>query len=197
MPTSHTRYPSRDSVQSKSLALASIPTIVVDSTTSHQSSPTASPVVSYCDLTNERLTAISPVSFGNSNSSQSSLTCPLPSDEDQFIPFDEQPFVSKYGPISRAMNLINTPTMAGSSSNSRCTSNNLLGNISTSTQPTSVIFGNRTALPPLTYSIQPYQNLVLHTFMADGHKKNFNRNQTLNDNSYSITSPFSPAVSLT
>jgi len=82
---------------------------------------------------------------------------PLPSEEDQFIPFADHPFVSKYGPISRAMNIINSPSIVGSS-------NGIISN-SGGTQSTNVILG-RSAVPSLTF-IQPLQQVVLTTIVSD------------------------------
>lgn len=84
----------------------------------------------------------------------------LSSEEDQFIPFADQPFVSKYGPISRIMNLINTPTMA-SSGNGMNVSGAAHNGLSNTTHSTNVILG-RSAVPSLTL-IQPLQQLVLTT----------------------------------
>ncbi|RWS29458.1 hypothetical protein B4U80_04558 [Leptotrombidium deliense] len=81
----------------------------------------------------------------------------ISSEDDQFIPFADRPFVSKYGPISRVMSLINTPTVVGPGSGSQQSC--LVGNSCTDTQPTNVILG-RTAVPSLTL-IQPLQQLVL------------------------------------
>lgn len=69
---------------------------------------------------------------------------PLISDDDQFIPFADGPFVSKYGPISR-LNIVNTPTVAQNSNTQNSSSQTLRNH----TQPTNVILG-RSALPSLT-----------------------------------------------
>ncbi len=92
--------------------------------------------------------------------------CPptLPSEDDQMIPFSDRPFVSKYGPISRLMNLINTPTMAatGNGMSQQLAMNGI--NSGARTHPTNVILG-RSAVPSLTL-IQPLQILTT-AFLTD------------------------------
>ncbi len=92
--------------------------------------------------------------------------CPptLPSEDDQMIPFSDRPFVSKYGPISRLMNLINTPTMAatGNGMSQQLALNGM--NSGARTHPTNVILG-RSAVPSLTL-IQPLQILTT-AFLTD------------------------------
>ncbi|RWS17118.1 hypothetical protein B4U79_15782 [Dinothrombium tinctorium] len=89
----------------------------------------------------------------------------ISSDEDQYIPFADRPFVSRFGPISRGMSLINTPTVVGPGQASQQKSSTLVGNPATETQPTNVILG-RTAVPSLTL-IHPLQQLVLRSVMTD------------------------------
>jgi len=88
----------------------------------------------------------------------------LPSEEDQMIPFSDRPFVSKYGPISRLLSLINTPTMAapGNGMSQQLAPNGI--NTGARTHPTNVILG-RSAVPSLTL-IQPLQILTT-TFLTD------------------------------
>lgn len=92
--------------------------------------------------------------------------CPptLPSEDDQMIPFSDRPFVSKYGPISRLMNLINTPTMAatGNGMSQQLAMNGMSSGART--HPTNVILG-RSAVPSLTL-IQPLQILTT-AFLTD------------------------------
>lgn len=94
----------------------------------------------------------------------SNPTVPLPtlsSEEDQLIPFSDRPFVSKYGPISRLMNLINTPTMTAPGN----TISQQMITTGASTHPTNMILG-RSAVPSLTL-IQPLQILTATAFLTD------------------------------
>ena len=84
----------------------------------------------------------------------------LSSEEDQMIPFSDRPFVSKYGPISRLMNLINTPTMTAPGN----TMSQQMITTGARTHPTNVILG-RSAVPSLTL-IQPLQILTT-AFLTD------------------------------
>lgn len=89
----------------------------------------------------------------------------LPSEEDQMIPFSDRQIVSKYGPISRLMNLINTPTMsAPGNAMSQQMAANGLNTPGARTHPTNVILG-RSAVPSLTL-IQPLQILTT-AFLTD------------------------------
>jgi hypothetical protein len=75
----------------------------------------------------------------------------LSSDEDIFVPFENQRVVSKYGPISRVMGTITTPSVMGSTNDIHHTNGG--------THSTNVMIG-RACVPSLTY-IQPMQQLVL------------------------------------
>ena len=189
----HSNFPvDSESVASNSITLATIPTILIDPNSGHQHpSPGPTAILNSSKLTG----VITPISLKTDPNLSSSTSRPpfslptaaLPSDDDQFIPFDERPFVSKYGPISRAMNLINTPTVASPGSNSQrvCNNNNFIGNSNTETQPTNVILGR--PLPSLTL-IQPLQQLVLTatSAMLTEDSQTFSHNQTdrLQDNPY-------------
>ncbi|XP_015781044.1 chitinase-like protein PB1E7.04c [Tetranychus urticae] len=191
----HSKFPTdSESVASNSIALATIPTILIDPNSGHHHpSPGPTAILSSSKLTG-LITPVTPISLKTDTNLTSSTSRPpfslktaaLPSDDDQFIPFDERSFVSKYGPISRTMNLINTPTVASPGSNSqRVCNNNFIGNSAAETQPTNVILGR--PLPSLTL-IQPLQQLVLTATSAilTDDPQTFNHNQTdrLQDNPY-------------
>jgi hypothetical protein len=80
-------------------------------------------------------------------------------EDDQFIPFADQPFVSKFGPISRAMNALDTPTITG------CTAKAVPplegGNCDGQTHLTNVVL-NRAGLPSLTL-IEPLQQMSIRS----------------------------------
>lgn len=80
-------------------------------------------------------------------------------EDDQFIPFADQPFVSKFGPISRTMNALDTATITG------CTAKAPVplegGNCDGQTQLTNVVL-NRAGLPSLTL-IEPLQQMSIQS----------------------------------
>lgn len=102
-------------------------------------------------------------------------------EDDQFIPFADQPFVSKFGPISRSMQLLDTQTITGSTARSTSASGlghsneqlrdiwssgfGTLGNSMSSedatTHLTNVMLG-RQGMPSLTL-IEPLQQLSLNS----------------------------------
>ena len=82
-------------------------------------------------------------------------------EDDQFIPFADQPFVSKFGPISREcpVNAMDTPTITGCTAKLPAPPEG--GNSDGQTQLTNVVL-NRTSLPSLTL-IEPLQQLSIQS----------------------------------